>query len=91
MNYKDHCEEQGVPIPKEPLVFSKFPSCVVGPSSDLPLPSITEQLDWEVELCIVVGKEVKNISKEDAMDCVFGFTAAHDVSARDWQLKRYGN
>jgi len=90
MNYKDHCEEQGAPIPKEPVVFNKFPSCVVGPRSDLPLPSITDQLDWEVELCIVVGKEAKNISKEEAMDCVFGFTAAHDVSARDWQLKRNG-
>jgi len=90
MNYKDHCEEQGLPIPKEPLVFNKFPSCVAAPNADLPLPTITEQLDWEVELCIVIGKEARKVSKEKAMEYVFGFTAAHDVSARDWQLKRNG-
>ena len=89
MNYKDHCEEQGVPIPTEPLVFNKFPSCVVGPTSDLPLPPVTDQLDWEVELCIVMGSQARNVTKEQAMDYVYGFTAAHDVSARDWQLKRY--
>merc|ERR1719225_1985673 len=71
MNYKDHCGEQGVPIPQEPLVFNKFPSCVASPTADLPLPSITEQLDWEVELCIVIGKEARKVSKEKAMEYVF--------------------
>ena len=88
MNYKDHCEEQGVPIPTEPLVFNKFPSCVAGPTADLPLPAITDQLDWEVELCIVIGSQARNVTKEEAINYVYGFTAAHDVSARDWQLKR---
>ena len=50
---------------------------------------MTEKLDWEVELCIVMGKEAREVSKEEAMDYVFGFTAAHDVSARDWQLERH--
>lgn len=90
MNYVDHCEEQGAPIPKEPLVFNKFPSCVVGPSADLPKPKCTEKLDWEVELCVVIGKKAFNVSKEEAMDYVYGFTTAHDVSARDWQLQRNG-
>jgi len=90
MNYKDHCEEQGAPLPKEPLVFNKFPSCVVGPNSDLPKPEITDQLDWEVELCIVMGSKAKEVTKEEAMNYVYGFTTAHDVSARDWQLKRNG-
>jgi len=90
MNYKDHCEEQGAPIPKEPLVFNKFPSCVVGPRADLPKPSCTSELDWEVELCVVIGKKAFNVSKGEAMDYVYGFTTAHDVSARDWQLKRNG-
>lgn len=90
MNYKDHCEEQNAPVPTEPLVFNKFPSCVVGPFADIPYPEVTEQLDWEVELVIVIGKEGKDISEADAMDHVFGFTVAHDVSARDWQLKKNG-
>ena len=88
MNYVDHCEEQGMPIPKEPLVFNKFPSCVAAPDTDLPMPKVTQELDWEVELCIVMGKEAREVSKEEAMDYVFGFTAAHDVSARDWQLRK---
>eukprot|EP00092_Neocalanus_flemingeri_P081672 GFUD01102066.1.p1 GENE.GFUD01102066.1~~GFUD01102066.1.p1 ORF type:complete len:286 (-),score=67.41 GFUD01102066.1:68-925(-) len=90
MNYKDHLEEVGVPIPKEPLVFNKFPSCIVGPSADLPYPKPTKELDWEVELAVVIGKKASNVSKEEAMDYVYGFTTAHDVSARDWQLTRNG-
>jgi len=90
MNYKDHCEEQGVPTPKEPLVFNKFPSCVAGPYVDLPLPRLTSQLDWEVELCVVIGKVGRDVKQEEAMDYVYGYTTAHDVSARDWQLQRNG-
>jgi len=90
MNYRDHCEEQGAPVPSEPLVFNKFPSCVCGPSANIPLPACTQQLDWEVELTIVIGKLTMNVSKEEAMDSVLGYTVAHDVSARDWQLKRNG-
>ena len=48
MNYKDHCEEQGAPVPTEPVVFNKFPSCIAGPTDPLPYPEITEELDWEV-------------------------------------------
>jgi 2-keto-4-pentenoate hydratase/2-oxohepta-3-ene-1,7-dioic acid hydratase in catechol pathway len=90
MNYRDHCEEQGAPVPTEPLVFNKFPSCVCGPSDDIPLPACTQQLDWEVELTVVIGKTARNVTKEDALSCVLGYTVAHDVSARDWQLKRNG-
>merc|ERR1711935_25953 len=91
MNYRDHCEEQGAPIPTEPLVFNKFPSCVTGPRDDIPFPGCTEKLDWEVELVVVVGKETRpGIGKEEAMDCVYGYTASNDLSARDWQLKRNG-
>jgi len=90
MNYRDHCEEQGVPIPKEPLVFNKFPSCVVGPFDDLPYPPETKELDWEVELVVVVGRAGFQVSEVDAMDYVFGYAVGHDVSARDWQLRRNG-
>jgi len=90
MNYKDHCEEQNMPVPKEPLVFNKFPSSIVGPNDDVPYPDITEELDWEVEMAVIIGKKCKNVSEANAMDHVFGFTVAHDISARDWQLKRNG-
>ncbi|CAG0887636.1 unnamed protein product [Cyprideis torosa] len=90
MNYRDHCEEQGAPIPTEPIIFSKFASCVVGPYEDIPYPQMTESLDWEVELVIVIGKAGKNISVSDAMKHVLGFTVANDLSARDWQLQRNG-
>ena len=61
MNYVDHCTEQNYPIPTEPVIFSKFSSSIVGPMDDVVYPDITEELDWEVELTIVVGKGGKNI------------------------------
>lgn len=91
MNYKDHCEEQNAPIPTEPVIFNKFPSCIIGPTDDLIYPEETKELDWEVELTIVIGREAKKVKEEDAMNYVFGFTVAHDVSARDWQLSKGKN
>lgn len=91
MNYVDHCTEQNYPIPKEPLIFSKFSSSVVGPNADVIYnPKLVKKMDFEVELVIVVGKEGKNVSKANAMDYVAGYTVAHDVSARDWQMERNG-
>ncbi|XP_078095533.1 fumarylacetoacetate hydrolase domain-containing protein 2A isoform X2 [Mustelus asterias] len=90
MNYMDHCLEQNVPIPKEPIIFSKFGSSIVGPCSDIIYPAESNEVDWEVELAFVIGKKGKHIKKEEAMDYVAGFTIANDVSARDWQMKRNG-
>ena len=90
MNYKDHCEEQNAPVPSEPVVFNKFPSCIVGPTDDLPYPDATNELDWEVELAIVIGKKAKGVPEKEAGEYIAGYTPAHDVSARDWQLKRNG-
>jgi len=90
MNYKDHCEEQGAPIPTEPMVFNKFPSCVVGPEDDIPFPPTTEQLDWEVEMVIVIGKKGFEVDEGSAMDYVYGYTTGNDLSAREWQLHRNG-
>ncbi|XP_032794648.1 fumarylacetoacetate hydrolase domain-containing protein 2 [Daphnia magna] len=91
MNYKDHCQEQGAPIPLEPLVFSKFPSCIIGPFDNIPYPAgLSEELDWEAELAVVIGKKGKNIDASLAKDYIFGYTVAHDVTARDWQLKKNG-
>lgn len=87
MNYKDHCEEQNAPVPIEPVIFNKFPSSIIGPTEDLQYPEETQKLDWEVELTIVIGKDAKRVQESDAMNYVFGYTVAHDVSARDWQLE----
>ncbi|XP_041089748.1 fumarylacetoacetate hydrolase domain-containing protein 2A isoform X1 [Polyodon spathula] len=90
MNYVDHCLEQGVPIPSEPIIFSKYPSAIAGPCDDIIHPTQTKELDWEVELAFVIGKTGKHIKEEEALGHVAGFTVAHDVSARDWQMKRNG-
>lgn len=87
MNYKDHCGEQDAPVPIEPVIFNKFPSSIIGPTEDLQYPEETQKLDWEVELTIVIGKDAKRVQESDAMNYVFGYTVAHDVSARDWQLE----
>lgn len=90
MNYVDHCTEQNLPVPKEPIIFSKFSSCITDPGQPIYHPKETQELDFEVELAIVIGKTAKRVLAKDAMSVVAGYTVAHDVSARDWQLKRNG-
>ncbi|XP_041643317.1 fumarylacetoacetate hydrolase domain-containing protein 2A isoform X2 [Cheilinus undulatus] len=90
MNYRDHCLEQNAPIPKEPIIFSKFPSAITGPFDNILLPSESQEVDWEVELAFVIGRRGKHIKEEDALSYVAGFTVANDVSARDWQMNRNG-
>lgn len=90
MNYVDHCTEQNFPIPKEPIIFNKTPSTISNPGDVIEMCPIVKELDFEVELVVVIGKGGRHIPKEKAMDHVFGYTVAHDVSARHWQLKRNG-
>ncbi|XP_021333903.1 fumarylacetoacetate hydrolase domain-containing protein 2A isoform X3 [Danio rerio] len=90
MNYKDHCLEQNAPIPKEPIIFSKFPCSITGPNDDIILPDESQEVDWEVELAFVIGRKGKHIKEEEALSYIAGFTVANDVSARDWQMKRNG-
>ncbi|XP_055536066.1 fumarylacetoacetate hydrolase domain-containing protein 2 [Wyeomyia smithii] len=90
LNYRGHCEEQNKPIPKEPMFFSKYASTIVGPFDGVIAHSITDQIDWEVELAVIIGKEAKHVSRANAMDYVFGYTVAQDISARDWQKTRNG-
>ena len=90
MNYVDHCTEQDYPIPTEPIVFNKCPQTIANPGDNIQQPPIVKNLDFEVELAIVVGKAGKNIPEAKAGDHIFGYTVAHDVSARHWQLKRNG-
>eukprot|EP00043_Microstomoeca_roanoka_P004663 m.51102 g.51102 ORF g.51102 m.51102 type:complete len:289 (+) comp12593_c0_seq4:148-1014(+) len=90
MNYVDHCTEQNQPVPKEPVVFSKFASTITDPGADIIKAPVIQKLDFEVELAIVIGKKASRVKAEDAMQYVAGYTVAHDVSARDWQLERNG-
>jgi 2-keto-4-pentenoate hydratase/2-oxohepta-3-ene-1,7-dioic acid hydratase in catechol pathway len=80
MNYYDHCTEQNFPIPQEPVLFSKFASSISGPGAPIPLEEeLTSELDFEVELCIVVGKRGRHIPKASALEHIAGWTVAHDV------------
>ncbi|XP_053684953.1 fumarylacetoacetate hydrolase domain-containing protein 2 [Sabethes cyaneus] len=90
LNYRGHCEEQNKPIPKEPMFFSKYASTIVGPYDGVTAHRITDQIDWEVELAVIIGKEARHVTRANAMDCVFGYTVAQDISARDWQKTRNG-
>ena len=90
MNYTDHCTEQNIPVPEEPVVFNKFASALAGPNDVVPVAN-TSKLDYEVELGFIIGKTVpRNVSADDAKDYIGGYTVVHDVSARDWQLERNG-
>ena len=88
LNFKDHALEQNLPIPKEPIIFSKFTNCVCGPNDDIQIPRGSNHTDWEVELGFVMGKKAKNVSEEEALDYVLGFTLVNDVSERDFQKNR---
>lgn len=90
LNYKDHAEESGLKIPTEPVVFNKFPTAVTGHNSPILLPPTSSEVDYEAELVIVIGKPGRDIAKSQAMEHVAGYTAGHDVSARDWQIKKDG-
>ena len=90
LNYADHAAESNMPIPSEPVVFSKFSSTIIGPGDAIRLPSVTRSIDYEVELVVVIGTAGKDISESDAMDHVAGYTVGHDVSARDFQLEKPG-
>lgn len=90
MNYADHCSEQGIAIPKEPLLFNKWPSAIIASGDDIVMPATTRKLDYEVEMVIVIGKKARHVRKEDAMSYVAGYSVAHDVSARDLQLEMSG-
>ncbi|KAJ6636347.1 Fumarylacetoacetate hydrolase domain-containing protein 2 [Pseudolycoriella hygida] len=90
LNYLGHCLEQNKEPPSEPMFFSKFASTITGPTGDVILHDITTQLDWEVELAVIIGKEARHVSASSALDHVFGYSVAQDISARDWQKSRNG-
>ena len=88
LNYTDHAEESGMPIPAEPVVFMKANSCVVGPNDDVMLPKGSVKTDWEVELGIVIGSKARYVSQKEALNFVAGYCTINDVSEREYQLER---
>ncbi len=90
LNYSDHAAEAGMPIPVEPIIFNKAPSCICGPYDDTITPKGSSKLDWEVELGIVIGQRARYVSKDKALDFVAGYCLANDVSERVFQLERAG-
>lgn len=90
LNYADHAAESNMPIPAEPIVFSKAPSCLCGPDDDVLMPPGSQKLDWEVELAVVIGKRCDLVGEAEAADYILGYAVCNDVSERAWQLERGG-
>jgi 2-keto-4-pentenoate hydratase/2-oxohepta-3-ene-1,7-dioic acid hydratase in catechol pathway len=90
LNYTDHAEEVGLPIPAEPVIFSKHTSSICGPNDDVVLPKGSVKTDWEVEIGFVIGTEAKSVPKARALDHVAGYFLANDVSERQNQIERGG-
>jgi 2-keto-4-pentenoate hydratase/2-oxohepta-3-ene-1,7-dioic acid hydratase in catechol pathway len=90
LNYVDHAKETNSPIPKEPIIFNKAPSCLGGPNDDVIVPKGSKKTDWEVELGVVIGKAGSYIDEKDALKYVAGFAVCHDVSEREFQAERGG-
>ena len=90
LNYSDHAKEAGMPIPKEPIVFTKAISCIQGPDDDVMLPKGSVKGDWEVELGVVIGKQARHVTQKAALEHVAGYCLSNDVSEREFQLERGG-
>jgi len=88
LNFKDHAKEQNLPIPKEPIIFSKFTNCISGPNDDIISPKNSNHTDWEVELGFVIGKKASYVSEKKALDHVIGFFLVNDVSERNFQKNK---
>lgn len=90
LNYSDHAAEAGLEAPKEPVIFFKATSAIVGPNDNLVIPPGSDSTDWEVELAIVIGQKASYVSLENAMEYVAGFALHNDYSERHYQIRRGG-
>jgi len=90
LNYRDHAAESGAPIPRDPVLFSKYATALIGHEAAIVLPSVSTEVDYEAELVVVIGRAGRHLSAKQAKDHIAGYTIGHDVSARDWQLKKDG-
>ena len=90
LNFTDHAKESNLPVPTEPIVFMKATSSINGPNDDIEIIPGSKKLDWEVELGIIIGKETKHISENQAQDHILGYCLVNDVSEREWQIEKMG-
>jgi len=90
LNYSDHAAEAGMPIPKEPIIFNKAPTCICGANDDTIIPRDSSKLDWEVELGVVIGKRARYLTQDKAKDAIAGYFLSNDVSERVFQIERSG-
>jgi 2-keto-4-pentenoate hydratase/2-oxohepta-3-ene-1,7-dioic acid hydratase in catechol pathway len=90
LNYSDHAEETGMEVPPEPIIFFKATSAIIGPNDDVIIPKNSKKSDWEVELGVVIGKEAKYISEDQAQDHISGYCVVNDLSERAFQLEHAG-
>jgi 2,4-didehydro-3-deoxy-L-rhamnonate hydrolase len=86
LNYRDHAEEQGDELPAAPLLFAKWPNTLIGPGEPIVLPPESEKVDYEAELGVVIGRRVKDVAEDEALEAVRGYLCLNDVSARDLQF-----
>jgi 2,4-didehydro-3-deoxy-L-rhamnonate hydrolase len=86
LNYRDHAEEQGAPLPEAPLLFAKWPNALIGPGDPIRIPPIVTKCDYEAELGVVIGERVRNASAANALEAVAGYICVNDVSARNLQF-----
>jgi len=90
LNYADHAAEAGAAVPKEPVLFNKAPSCIVGPNDQIVIPRGSHKTDWEVELAVIIGEHASYVSEADAASVIAGYCVCHDVSERAFQLEGTG-
>lgn len=90
LNYSDHAKETGAQVPSEPIVFMKATSSINGPNDDIKISKDSKKLDWEVELGVIIGKEAKDITDQNAPNYIFGYCLVNDVSEREWQIEKMG-
>ncbi len=90
LNYRDHAAEAGMPVPKEPIIFTKAISCIQGPNDNVMLPKGSVKGDWEIEIGIVIGTRARYVAQKDALKFVAGYTLCNDVSEREFQIERSG-
>ena len=90
LNYADHAKEAGMPVPKEPIIFSKATSCIVGPNDNVVIPKSSHKCDWELELAVIIGRRASYVAANEALSYVAGYCVCNDVSEREWQQERGG-
>lgn len=86
VNYRDHADETGIDVPRQPVLFAKWPNSLIGPGDPIVLPPFTNEVDYEAELAVVIGRRIRDVSAENALEAVSGVICLNDVSARDLQF-----